>query len=109
MHFEKIERAIKDLGRGIPESFRDLCAEDVKVESMHNSSVGSNVKNRAETYEMHKGVPEGSIEVRCLVDTTEMCLVWHSFPQDDTIAYMCAYHFNSNGHIAACYYAKTSR
>lgn len=109
MHFEKIETAIKDMASGIPETFRDMSAEDIRVESLHKSSVGSNVKNRHETYEMHKGVPQGSIEIRCLVDTADLCLVWHTFPQDDKIAYMCAYHFNSDGKIAACYYAKTSR
>ena len=44
MTFEDIKNALEDLFDGTPETWRDLCADDIHFESIHHSSVGNNLK-----------------------------------------------------------------
>ena len=108
MTFEDIKNALEDLFDGAPETWRDLCADDVQFESIHKSSSGNSVKNKDEMYAMHLEVGECDADVRCLVETETVISVTHAVPESDDLIYMNVCHIE-DGKIKACYYAKTNR
>ena len=111
MTFEDIKNALEDLFDGTPETWRDLCADDVHCESIHRSSVGESVKNKVEMYEMLKGVQHldaEALDVRCLVDTDAVIAVTHRHEENENMVVMNVSHIE-DGKITAFYYAKTNR
>tara|TARA_E500000178_G_scaffold233801_1_gene230260 strand:+ start:651 stop:1043 length:393 start_codon:yes stop_codon:yes gene_type:complete len=108
MTFADIKQALEDMFNGKPETWRDLCADDVRFESIHSSSKGNSVKNKDEMYAMHLQAGKCDADVRCLVETASVISVTHAVPHYDDLIYMNVCHIE-DGKIKACYYAKTTR
>tara|TARA_A200000113_G_scaffold130563_1_gene117545 strand:- start:373 stop:702 length:330 start_codon:yes stop_codon:yes gene_type:complete len=109
MTFEDIKNALEDLFDGTPETWRDLCADDIHFESIHSSHSGNSVKTKDETYAMHQELgSRGDADVRCLIETDSVISVTHASPRSSDEIYVNVSHIK-DGKVKACYYAKTNR
>ena len=75
MSYKKIEEAFIELFKSNIEPFKDMVSKDVHCESIHKSSVGSNVKNYDEMMEMvNNAMADWNTEpeIKCLIDTPEI-------------------------------------